>query len=128
MEDHVEAGRLVHLVRVERVERPRRPGPESVDAEAPGKMPPGDRRQQARQEHGHVVGEHRVPGRPDDGRDEDRRQQPVVRVAQRVRQRIEDVRVEDVRGRAEELVNVPRDEVDALDRIPDVGDGIGRMK
>src|SRR4029077_12716419 len=41
---------------------------------------------------------------------------------------MEDVRVEEVRGRAEELVHVPGDDVNALQRIADVFDGVARAQ
>src|SRR6187455_3798839 len=42
--------------------------------------------------------------------------------------RMEDVRVEEVRGRAEELVHVPGDDVHALQRVAHVFDGVARAQ
>ena len=124
--DDVEAGRFVHLIRVERVEGARGPGRHRREAQDDGQPPSAEGGEQAGEADGHVRGQDGVPRRPDDRRDGQRGQQPVIGEGQRARVGKEDVGVEEMRGGAEELVHVPGDDVHALQRVADVGDRVAR--
>ncbi len=126
MRHDVEPGPLVHLIRVERVERARGPGRHRRQPQYHGQPSAAHGREEADQTQGHVRGQDGVPRRPLHGRDGERGEQPMVGEGQRTDVRVQDVGVEEVRGRAEELLHVPGDDVHALQRIADIGDGVAR--
>ncbi len=120
----VEPRGFVDLIGVKPVERARGPGRDFVRAEHPREAARPGRRQQAGKGDRDVGGEDRVARRPDDRGHGEGRQEAMVGKGQRAAMRVQDVRVEQVRGSAEGLVDVPRDEVRALQRVADVGHGV----
>ena len=124
VEQDLEPRRLVDLVGVERVERPRHERGPGGQAQPEGQGTRGHRGQQAAQEHRDVVGEHGVSGRPDHGRDQQRRQQLVLRQRAGVRSGVQDVLVERMQRVRDQLVRVPADQVHAGQRVADVADRV----
>jgi hypothetical protein len=115
---------LVHLVGVEGVEGARGPGSHRVDAQPECQSAKAEGRQQGSQGDGHVVREDRIPRGPVDGCHGERGEQLVVAEGERVVVRVERGGVRPVPRVVETGSPDPTHEVDAVQRVADVPDGV----